>query len=283
VSQHTSHEPAGGTPAEAVFVGTSQWRLYFPILFGWAAAAWFAFELGLREWLPDLLGVHPVDSRMAAGSIAGVLVFAFAVITAIWFGRLRWVGVSAGGIRWFRGMRIRTRGWGEFSGIKRTVAEAFRQGEVVRTVHGAEVVFHTGRPMVISPLTISDYEGLIAAIEAEAKGRAGLGGGSSFGGLSVSKPAGWAKNEGVQAFGPLKIHLHGVEWDRVVHPWDQVDSYELHKGMLLIQAADGKEFLRRVADLGDWRQAMERLGAAIGEKQIAPAVRDKPAKAGGAV
>jgi hypothetical protein len=273
VSHHTSQEPAGGTPAEAVFVGTSQWRLYFPILFGWAAAAWFALELGLREWLPDLLGVHPVDARMAAGSIGGVLAFAAVVIVAIWFGRMRWVGVSAAGIRWFRGGRVSKRGWGEFSGVKRTVAESFRQGEVVRTVHGAEIAFHTGRPLVISPLTISDYEGLIAAIEAEAKGRAGLGGGSSFGGLSVSKPIGWAKNEGVQAFGPLKIHLHGVEWDKVLYNWNQVDSYELHKGMLLIQSTDGKEFLRRVADLGDWRAAMERLDAAIGEKRIATPVK----------
>jgi hypothetical protein len=263
-----------------VFVGTSQWRLYFPILFGWLAAGWLALELGLREWLPDLLGVKVEEAKVAAGSIGGVLAFALVVIVAVWFGRLRWVGVSANGIRWFRGMRIQSRGWGEFSGVKRTVAETFRQGELVRSIHGAEVQFHTGRPLVISPLTIGNYEGLIAAIEAEAKGRAGLGGGSSFGGLSVHKPAGWAKEEGVQAFGPLRIHLHGVEWDQVVHPWDEVDSYELNKGMLLIQATNGKEFLRRVADLGDWRLALERLDGAIGEKRIAPAVKGKEAPAG---
>lgn len=267
-----SPEPAGTGSAEQVFVGTSQWRLYFPVLFGWAAAAWFAFELGLRQWMPDLLGVQPDDARVAAGTVAGVLVFAAFVIAAVWFSRLRWVGVSANGIRWFRAGRINSRGWGEFSGVKRTVAESFREGKVIRTVHGAEIQFHTGKPLVISPITISDYEGLIAAVEAEAKGRAGLGGGSSFGGISVNKPAGWAKDQGVQAHGPLKIHLHGVEWDKLVHPWDQVDSYELHKGMLLIQTTDGKEFLRRVADLGDWRAALERLDAAIGEKRIAPRV-----------
>ncbi len=92
--------------AEAVFVGTSQWRLYFPLVFGVAVCAWLALELGFRSWLPDFLGIDPHDTRLAAAALAGVNAVAALAIAWVWFGRLRWVGVSEAGIRW----KLRGRG-----------------------------------------------------------------------------------------------------------------------------------------------------------------------------
>ena len=69
----------------------------------------------------------------------------------------------------------------------------------------------------------------------------------------------------VTVFGPLGIYRRGVEWDGLYFPWDQIEGYEVQQGILIIRSVDGDEFLKRTAELGDWRSAVERLEAARGK------------------
>ena len=69
------------------------------------------------------------------------------------------------------------------------------------------------------------------------------------------------------------IHIDnpsGVEWDGVHRRWEQVQSYTVDQGYLLIQAADGAEFLLRLCDLGEWQPALDRLDKTIGSRRVGP-------------
>ena len=274
MSHSDPHSPDHLPQGEAVFIGTSQWRLYFPLVFGVAVCAWLALELGFRSWLPDFLGVDPQDTRIAAGALGGVNAFAALAIAWVWFGRLRWVGVSESGLRWKARGRVHSRPWGEFAGIKRKCLDMYGRGKWQKVEYGAELAFHTGRSLVLSPNNIQDFDALLAAVEAESRGRAGLGGGSSFTGSTCDRMLpGWSKyaaaaEEG-EAFGPLRIRPDGVRTGKKTFwTWDQIKSYEVSHGYLLITAENGTEFLRRLPELGDWQVAVERLDAVIGAKRV---------------
>lgn len=64
-------------------------------------------------------------------------------------------------------------------------------------------------------------------------------------------------------FGPLHVDRWGVGWDGIYHRWEQVAGYQVEHGVLLIRAVDGREFLRRTADLGDWHTALARLEQSV--------------------
>jgi hypothetical protein len=182
------------------------------------------------------------------------------------------VAVSETGLSWRRHGRAHVRAWSEFAGMRRKVVDLYRTGRRLEAAYGSEVQFHTGRPLLISPDTVREYDALLAAIEAGARGRAGLGG-SSFGGSSCDRLPGWTSQFGAAPeeglwFGPLRLRPDGVQWGKKLLHWDHVKSYEVSHGYLLITAEDGTEFLRRLPELGDWQLALDRLDELIGAKRV---------------
>src|SRR5262249_41027247 len=157
---------AGTRPDEAFFRGKSMWYLYVPFLLGAVIAGWLALELGLNERLRAMLGVRTGTAREIAWALGGLALLVFPGAAWEWDGGVRWVAVSPDGLRWFRKGRVHTREWGEFAGVQRVATKFYLDGQHTGTAHGAEVRFRTGPPLVISPLNILDYEGLIAALEA---------------------------------------------------------------------------------------------------------------------
>jgi hypothetical protein len=61
-----------------------------------------------------------------------------------------------------------------------------------------------------------------------------------------------------ETYGPITVHHNGLSWDGQFTPWSQIESYQVMHGMLLISASDGREFLRRTLEVGDW-QAVVRV------------------------
>ena len=76
-------------------------------------------------------------------------------------------------------------------------------------------------------------------------------------------------------FGPLRVFDDGVEWDGVFYPWAAIRSYEVASGYLNIVPAGGRDFVRRLAELGDPAAVLARLDAAIGGKRVVPLVRGR--------
>jgi hypothetical protein len=106
---------------------------------------------------------------------------------------------------------------------------------------------------------VQDYETLISEIESKTRGR-----NDNTAGRNRS---GDQQDEG-RSFGPLHLDPCGVEWDGLYFTWEHVRSYQVEHGYLLIQANDGTEFLRRLADLGEWQPALDRLELALPDKRV---------------
>jgi len=262
MSHQASDKPDGTGPDEQVFAAKSLRLVALAFMAGAVVLGLFALALGLSSPLQARLGLEPTVAREVGLALGGVAVLAFVAVAWELYRELRWVAVSRDGIRWHHNRQVHARGWDAFAGLQRNATKTYVNGKHISTTHATEVRFHTGEPFIISPLTVREYEALIAAIEDGARRWGGTG---RPAGPDELDPADLA---GPPSFGPLRLDPHGVEWDGVYRPWEQVQSYEVAHGYLLIQAADGGEFLRRLADLGDWRPALARLDAAVGAKRV---------------
>jgi hypothetical protein len=126
----------------------------------------------------------------------------------------------------------------------------------------ADVEFRSGAPLRITTRTVRGYEELVAEIQATAADA-----------LRALFPVGGSRwgEVVVEAYGPIRLHTDGVEWDGHRHRWDDIAGYELAAGYLRITPAAGDEFLHRATDLGDWGPVLARLEANVGFRQARPA------------
>jgi hypothetical protein len=252
---------AASEPTEKVFRAKSLWHIGLTLMAIALAAAACALELGFGERLRTVLNVTPTLAQEIAWAAGGVAALVFVCVAWEWFRELRWVAVSQQGLRWFRGGRVHDRTWSELAGVQRRTGQVFKNGQHIRTAYGAEVRFHHGPPLFLAPTNVHHYEQLVSEIESKTPGRA---------------DDRCAAPDDVRTFGPLQLDPRGVEWDGVHFTWDRVRSYQVEHGYLLIQAEDGSEFLKRLADLGEWQPALDRLEINLADKRVSAPASPSP-------
>jgi hypothetical protein len=162
MSQLTSDGLRG---AGRVFRAKSLWLESALFLLGAAVGGGVALELGLDPRARALLGATPETARLIAWLVGGVAALVALGVCWEWYGALRWVAVGPDGLRWYHGGRVLTRAWNEIAGVQRKANKVYLNGQHISTAHGAEVQFHRGAPLVLSPLVVPEYESLLAAIE----------------------------------------------------------------------------------------------------------------------
>jgi hypothetical protein len=247
---------------ETTFLGKSPKkvcvRLLGLALIAAGVAAAFAASFDFRTWLR----VEPAAAPRAAALSSGVAAIVLVCAAWIWNSRLRWVAVSAEGVRWLRGPRARYRRWEEYTGVTRGPIEITVWGQELKAGQYADIEFRKGRPLRISTHTVYGYEDLIAEIQTTvaAATRTWFPTGGSRSGLTGPEAA---------AQVPLQVHADGVEWDGTRHRWEDIQDFEVAVGYLRIQPANGTEYLRRLSDLGDWQPVVERLEANVGARRAA--------------
>jgi hypothetical protein len=220
----------------------------------------FAASEDFRTRLRVERDVAPWAAALSGG--AATLLFVCAAWT--WITRMRWVAVSPEGLRWRRGPRARHARWDQYLGVRRGAIEITVWGEELKAGKYADVEFRKGPPLRISTYTVQGYEDLVAEIQtcaADAVRNLFPSGCGSRNGLTGPEAT---------AYGPLRLHPNGLEWDGAFHGWDEIADYEVAVGYLRIQPADGPEFLRRISELGDWGPALALLEANVGARQAAP-------------
>lgn len=230
-----------------------------------AVAVAFAGSLDFRT----RLRVDRDSAPWAAALSGGAATLLFVCAAWLWNTRLRWVAVSPDGIRWRRGPRARYRRWVEYVGVKRGSIEITVWGEELKAGQYADVEFRKGSPLRISTHTICAYEELVAQIQttsAEAIRTLFPVGGSRMG----------STNPDVVAYGPLRVHPHGLEWDGGYHRWDDIEEYEVAAGYLRIKPVGGAEFLRRLTDMGDFGPVLALLEANVGFRMAGRAPAESP-------
>jgi hypothetical protein len=243
---------------EMVFLGRSPRKVCIKyLILGLAAAIVaiaFAGSIDFRTWLWVERKVTPWTAALSGG--AATILFVCAAWT--WLTRLRWVAISSEGIRWRRGPRARHRKWDQYITLERGTLEWTIWGEDLRVGRYADVKFRTGRPLRISTHTIDGYDELVAQIQTTAAEERRL--------LMPIVGSNSGQNIPAVAYGPLRIHPDGLEWDKKRFKWDEIQDYEVKVGYLRIEPFVGPEFLRRLTELGDWGPAIEHLDKHVGPR-----------------
>ena len=251
---------------ETIFPGKSPWKACVRLVFLGLACAGVAAAFAASEEFRTKLRVEAHTAPWAAALAGGAATLMFVCAAWLWATRIRWVAVSPDGIRWRRGPRARHRRWEQYLGVRRGSIEVSVWGEELKAGQYADVEFHKGAPLRVGTHTVHGYEDLIAEIQltAGAAKRVWFPPGGSHTGLTEPEPE-------VLAFGPLRVHPHGLEWDGGYHKWDDIADYEVAVGYLRIKPALGAEFLRRLTELGDWGPVLARLEANVGFRLARPA------------
>jgi hypothetical protein len=176
--------------------------------------------------------------------------------------RVKWVRTAnRGGIQWSACGRVWQREWDQLTRAHATVTILVsEEGKESLVGQVLAVEFADGARFYASDNEFPEF-GVLARylqakhLQAEATTR------STQDGAARSEAERLAADQ-VTMFGPLGIYRRGVEWDGLYFPWDQIEGFEVRQGILVIRTVDGDEFLKRTAELGDWRTAVERLEAA---------------------
>jgi hypothetical protein len=164
---HVTSDRAG----ETVFTAKPQSHLYLPVLIGGVIVGAAALELGLGSHIRTQLRIGPDAARDFALMLGGAAALVVLLGAGAWYCSLRWVSLSADGIRWWVNGRVHHRPWDNFAGIQRLVYDFEVDGKSTGQKRGAEVRFHTSAPLIVSPDLLHDYEGLLGALEAGPGGR----------------------------------------------------------------------------------------------------------------
>jgi hypothetical protein len=159
---HVISDRAGKT----VYTAKPQWFLYLPFVIGGVVVGAGALELGLGTQIRTLFHIRPSAARDVALMLGGAAALVTVVAVGAWYCTLRWVRLSEDGIRWWINGSVYYRPWDNFAGIQRLVYEFQVEGKSTGQKVGAEVRFHTGPPLIVSPDLLHDYEGLLEALEA---------------------------------------------------------------------------------------------------------------------
>ena len=264
MSSFSSAPPPGAYPDEAVYPGKSPWKLCLQLTLLTLVAGGGAAAFATSEEFRTFLRVQPTASRWAAGLCGGAATILFVCAVWTWHGRLRWVAASPLGLRYHNGWGVKVRRWDQFVRIDRGIIRLSVYGEETRAGRYADVVFKHGRPLRIGTDNVHGFEDLVAAIQTLSPNSMRII-------AAAGGPGGRTPVPGTMAFGPLRFDGHGVGWDAVYFRWEEIESYEVAYGMLRLQPIGGPEFLRRLADLGEWQKAVARLDRNCGSRRVGPA------------
>jgi hypothetical protein len=247
-------------PDESIarFETKSGFVLYWPgILFGVLAAAYAAsFVTGAAAGR-----LSRTDGQLLA-LVGGVALVVLGVVGRLNWRRVKWVRTAGrGGIQWYACGRVWHREWVQLVRVH-THATILVDDDGNETVvgHTTTVGFGDGAGFRVGVTEFPEYKTLARYLVAKhEQARATV--------RNARNAAARARGERTAAdkvttFGPLGIYRGGIEWDGIYYPWEKIEGYEIQHGILIVRSVDGDEFLRRTADLGDWRTAVERLEAA---------------------
>jgi len=190
-------------------------------------------------------------------------VITFAITFAKDRRRVKWVRTSeSDGLEWYSGRRVWSRRWKEihklsFSSLHLPQTDGALglcyQTMTIAFVDGVEICLKSWNCASLWYIPFRDY---VDQKHAQAT--------SMMEGVfaRTARPQPVSAKE-LTNFGPLSIWDNGVEWGGVLHPWNQIEVCAIQdEDFLIIQAANGDEFFKRLADLGDWHAAIARLDAA---------------------
>jgi hypothetical protein len=235
----------------------SLFGLYF--LFGGLCT--LAAVVGLLKpavpWLPAL----PPEAVLCLGGI-GLILLGIAGRKNWW--RVKWIETANGkGIRWSAYGRVWEHTWEQLTRIDVQASRVDVGGgrEVVGD-HRATITFSDGAEFYLRARDCDQYVVLLRYLEAKHQQTVAARFVAQYTASLPENQKAAAAGKGT-GFGPLGVYDGGVEWDGIYFPWEQLEGFVVEEGMLLIRTLDGDEFLRRLADLGDWHTVVERLlGAA---------------------
>jgi hypothetical protein len=254
-------DPFDPNESTARFETRSGFLLYWPwVLFGGLAAGYAA------TFLPAVLDgrLTQLDGQwmMLAGGV-GLLLLSIAGYLN--WQRVKWVRTAnRGGIQWSARGRVYHRKWDQLVHIQvHTTVMVDQEGNRTPVAQMMTATFDDGIVLRASAHEVVEYPVLVRYLEAKQQ-QAEATRRSSQNAAAQSAAERDAADR-VTTFGPLGIYRRGVEWDGVYYPWEQVEGYEIQQGFLIIRTTIGDEFLRRLADLGDWHTVLERLAAAAGQ------------------
>jgi len=161
-----------GGPNQTTYAAKSQWYLFLPLIVCGVIAAAAALGLGLGAEFVKRAHVGPFKGSDIAFVLSGVAALVAVCGAWSWRGVLRWVAVSADGIRWRRGGATHFRRWDEIAEVKHCSLainlNGQKDGSPARWV---EVHFHSGRHLHLSGSLVQGYGDLITDIESRSPNR----------------------------------------------------------------------------------------------------------------
>jgi hypothetical protein len=193
--------------------------------------------------------------------VGGVITFSFTFVKDR--RRVKWVRTSeSDGLEWYSDRRVWSRRWKEIHKLNFSSPHLPQSGGAlglcyqtmtITFVDGVQICLKSWNCASLWYVPFRDY---VDQKHAQAT--------SMMEGVftRTARPQPVTANE-VTTFGPLSVLDNGVEWDGVLHPWDQIEVCAIQdEDFLIIQSVNGDEFFKRLADLGDWHTAIARLDAA---------------------
>ena len=233
--------------------------LYARSLVVGALALVYAGSLTQEVFAGPGVGSAPTRMKLAAGIGAACLGLA----GVRQWRRVKWVRTSdRGGIEWSAGGRHHHRAWGQLTNVDLfTSVWSINGAESSRRVRQTlTVTFVDGARFRVVDRDMPQWVELALYLQtktehlnSDARGAASAAAHTAAGREAAGQTT---------QYGPLTITKYGLEWQGVFTPWEQIEGYEVQHGFLLVRTADGNEFLKRLSDLGDWREALEKLEAA---------------------
>jgi hypothetical protein len=161
-----------GGPNQTTYAAKSQWYLFLPLIVCGVIAAAAALGLGLGAEFVKRAHVGPFKGSDIAFVLSGVAALVAVCGAWSWRGALRWVAVSADGIRWRRGGATHFRRWDEVEQVKRVSFEIRLDGQKDKNpARWVEVHFHSGPYLHLSDSLVERYGDLIDDIEAHSANR----------------------------------------------------------------------------------------------------------------
>jgi hypothetical protein len=207
---------------------------------------------------PSLAGKPSLNPQSLCLGGIGLILLGIAGRKNWW--RVKWVeAANRSGIRWSAYGRVWEHTWEQ---LERIDVQASRVdvggGTELIGDHRTTVTFSDGAEFYLRARECDQYVVLLKYLEAKHQQTAAARLVAHYA-ASLPEHQKAAAGGEVTTFGPLGVYRGGVEWDGIYFPWEQLEGFAVENGMLLVRTLDGDEFLRRLADLGDWQTAVERL------------------------
>jgi hypothetical protein len=240
--------------------------LYWPLL----AVSAIAIGVGSVLNVPDLVAGR--NEPYALNWFLVSIAIGLPPLAIVWWknrSRVKWVRTSeAEGIEWFRRGRVWTQSWDQIKRINLVSVFHTQENGALRADHQTMFISFTDH----TKLRLKSWEcvGAWYLPFRDFVDRKHALTDSIVKGEYTAPRAQNTKAKGPAVFGPLTIHDNGLEWDGKPQLWGQIEVCALHDNFLIVQCADGSEFMKRTTELGDWQHAISLLDAAARYMSLRP-------------